>query len=131
MSRRHDLQDPTGRIEFMPGRGTIQGCARGSPPAFGPPVNGDAGFAPGCIYQDLVNGRLYVNIGTVTSAIWLRLDTLAAAGVNAASFNTADTTVGAATLTAAEIVGGVITRSGSTAAYTDTTDTAANNIAAL
>ncbi len=37
--------------------------------------------------------------------------------------NTADTTVGAATLTAAAFVGGFITRSGSTAAYTDTTPT--------
>ncbi len=45
--------------------------------------------------------------------------------------NTAVTTVGAATLTAAQIVGGVITRSGSVAAYTDTTDTATAIIAAL
>lgn len=37
--------------------------------------------------------------------------------------NTADTTVGAATLTAAAFFGGFITRSGSTAAYTDTTPT--------
>lgn len=45
--------------------------------------------------------------------------------------NTNITTVGAGTLTAAGLVGGVITRSGSTAAYTDTTDTAANIISAL
>jgi hypothetical protein len=44
--------------------------------------------------------------------------------------NTPDTTVGAATLTAAGIVGGVITRSGAVAAYTDTTETATNIIAA-
>lgn len=43
---------------------------------------------------------------------------------------TAITTVGAGTLTAAAIVGGVITRSGSVAAFTDTTDTAAAIIAA-
>lgn len=42
-----------------------------------------------------------------------------------------NTTVGAATLTAAQIAGGFITRSGSTAAYTDTTDTATAIIAAL
>lgn len=35
-------------------------------------------------------------------------------------------TVGAGTLTAAALAGGIITRSGSTGAYTDTTDTAAN-----
>lgn len=44
--------------------------------------------------------------------------------------NTAITTVGAGTLTAAAIAGGVITRSGSTADYTDTTATAAQIIAA-
>lgn len=45
--------------------------------------------------------------------------------------NTAITTVGAGTLTAAAIVGGVITRSGSVAAFSDATDTAANIVAAL
>ena len=48
-----------------------------------------------------------------------------------AVINTAITTVGAGTLTAAALVGGIITRSGSTAAYTDTTATAALIIAAL
>lgn len=41
------------------------------------------------------------------------------------------TTVGNGTLTAAAMVGGLIVRSGSIAAYTDTTDTAANIISAL
>lgn len=44
---------------------------------------------------------------------------------------TALTTVGAGTITAAGIVGGVTLRSGSTSAFTDTTDSAANIIAAL
>lgn len=44
---------------------------------------------------------------------------------------TAITTVGNGTLTAAGIVGGEITRSGPTSAFTDATDTAANIIAAL
>lgn len=48
-----------------------------------------------------------------------------AGGDPAVTANTAITTVGAGTLTAAAIVGGIITRSGSTAVYTDTTDTAA------
>ena len=42
---------------------------------------------------------------------------------------TALTTVGAGTITAAGVAGGVTLRSGSTAAFTDTTDTAANIIA--
>lgn len=45
--------------------------------------------------------------------------------------NTAITTVGAGTLTAASIFGALITRSGPTGAYTDTTDTAAAIIALL
>lgn len=43
--------------------------------------------------------------------------------LSAAGVNTAISTVGAGVLTAAGIVGGLITRTGSTAAYTDTTDT--------
>lgn len=52
-------------------------------------------------------------------------------GSGADRANTAITTVGAGTLTAAGIVGGLITRSGSTAAYTDTTATAAAIVAAM
>lgn len=45
--------------------------------------------------------------------------------------NTAITTVGNGTLTGAALVGGQITRTGPTGAYTDTTDTAADILAAL
>ena len=45
--------------------------------------------------------------------------------------NAAVTTVGAATLTGAQLVGRVITRTGSTAAYTDTTPTITALVAAL
>src|SRR5690348_14321496 len=44
---------------------------------------------------------------------------------------TAITTVGNGTLTAAGLVGGQILRTGPTAVYTDTTDTAANIVTAL
>jgi hypothetical protein len=56
---------------------------------------------------------------------------IAANTVGAADMNTAITTVGAGTLTAAAIVGAVITRSGPNGPFTDTTDTAANIIAAI
>jgi len=56
---------------------------------------------------------------------------LAAAGGENNITETAISTVGAGTLTAAALVGGQILRTGSTANYTDTTDTAANIIAAL
>lgn len=45
--------------------------------------------------------------------------------ISAGEVNTSITTAGAGTLTAAAIIGGVTTRSGPTAVYTDTTDTAA------
>ncbi len=56
---------------------------------------------------------------------------LARATVNGEGTNTAITTVGAGALTAAAIIGGVITRSGSTAAYTDTTNTGTQIVTAL
>lgn len=52
-------------------------------------------------------------------------------GTGAFPVNTAITTVGAGTLTAAAIVGQQITRSGSTAAFSDATDTAAAIVAAI
>lgn len=64
---------------------------------------------------------------TTTSAI----AALAATGVYPVTANTAISTVGAGTLTAAGIVGGLITRTGPVAAFTDTTDTAVAIVAAL
>lgn len=55
----------------------------------------------------------------------------AAGAVRGAVTDTALGTVGNGALSAAAMVGGIITRSGSTAAYTDTTDTAANIVAAI
>ena len=53
-------------------------------------------------------------------------------GTGVVTINTAISTTGSTgTLTAAGIVGGLITRTGPTAAFTDTTDTAANIIAAM
>lgn len=52
----------------------------------------------------------------------------AVVGAKSASANS---TVGASTLTAAQMLTGNILRSGSTAAYTDTTDTAANIVASI
>ncbi len=64
---------------------------------------------------------------TTTSAI----AALAAATVLPPIVNTAITTVGNGTLTAAAIVGGLITRSGPVAAFSDATDTAVAIVAAL
>jgi hypothetical protein len=70
MSRRHDVQDATGRLVYLPGRGTLQ--AWGSTV----PTNGQTGFAPGCLYQNLAGTAgsvLYVNTGTFTSSTWLNI----------------------------------------------------------
>ncbi len=56
---------------------------------------------------------------------------LASSGGAGETINTAITTAGAGTLTGAAITGGVITRSGPVAAYSDTTDTAALIVAAI
>ncbi len=67
------------------------------------------------------------NFLTTTGAI----AALASSGGAGETINTAITTAGAGTLTGAAITGGVITRSGPVAAYSDTTDTAALIVAAI
>lgn len=77
-----------------------------------------------CIPQSYQSAQVIADIAGLQNA----LDAL---GSGATQINTALTTVGAGTLLAAAIIGGNITRTGSTAAFTDTTDTAANIVAAL
>lgn len=67
--------------------------------------------------------------GSDINAIIAIINQIAASTLQSAA--TAITTVGAGTLTAAALVGGVINRSGPTSAFTDTTDTAANIAAVL
>lgn len=69
-SRRHDIQDATGRIEYLAGRGTIQAWGSTAP------TNSVTGYAPGCIWHNLAGTAgsvLYVNQGTFTSSTWLNL----------------------------------------------------------
>lgn len=68
------------------------------------------------------------------SKVWTTTAAIAALSGNGLTtdiINTAITTVGAGTLTAAALLGGVITRTGPVAAYTDTTDTAAAIVTAI
>lgn len=70
MSRRHDVQDATGRVEYLSGRGTLEAWGTGAP------TSGAPGFAPGCIYHRVDGGvstALYVNEGTFSSATWVAL----------------------------------------------------------
>lgn len=69
---------------------------------------------------------------SATAITFIHIDTTPiSAGMNlTAPTETALTTVGAGTITAAGIAGSITGRSGSTTAFTDTTDTAANIIAA-
>lgn len=108
------------------GRGYTMAAGPGTPSGLSLPA---AGYEKGCTFQDLTNGNLYKNTGTTSVAVWVQINS--GGGLTTPPVNTAITTNGAGTLTAAALVGGVITRSGSTAAYTDTTDTAALVIAGL
>ena len=69
--------------------------------------------------------------GLVTASTALIAGLAGTGGTSAAIKDTAITTVGNGTLTAAAMIGGQINRSGPTAAFTDTTDTAAAIVAAL
>lgn len=79
-------------------------------------------------------GYYFVTVTSATAATFTHMFTTAIANsiTATATASTALNTVGAGTITAAGIVGGITTRGGSQAgaAFTDTTDTAANIIAA-
>lgn len=75
---------------------------------------------------DIDNGGS-VKVRTTTGAI----AALSGNGITQDILNTAVTTVGNGTLTAAALLGGLITRTGPVAAFTDTTDSAANIVAAI
>ncbi len=89
---------------------------------------------PGSIHVTVLTGNERVNIATAgpqtADTSTASIAALAAGGGNAIT-STSITTVGNGVLTAAGIVGGVIVRSGPTGAYTDTTATAAQIIAAM
>lgn len=100
------------------------------------PTNGTtgtlAGSAPkGALLIDTNAGALYQNTNTLASPTW----TLSGAGGGGGlpMANTALNTVGAGTLLGAALAGRLITRGGAQGgtAFTDTTDTAANIIAAI
>lgn len=68
---------------------------------------------------------------TTEQCTTLDIAALADAANNPATINTAISTAGAGTLTAAALVGGVITRTGPSGAFSDATDTAVAIVAAL
>lgn len=128
MSHIQRMHDATGIVLEEPGNGILQLVAGAGRTYTAVPADGTAGFAENCICYDelLPPGFFYVNCGTNTSCLFRQSGPDAP---NTANTNVA--TVGAATLTAAAILGGLITRTGvQVAAWTDTTDTAANIIAA-
>lgn len=70
MAARTDIQDATGRLQYLPGKGQLH--AWGS----GVPTDGVQGFAPSCIYQNVdgtAGSTFYVNIGTFLSSNWFNL----------------------------------------------------------
>lgn len=89
----------------------------------------------GTIAASVLNGTEQVVIDTggavIVTATTAQIAGLSGNGITADTTNTALTTVGNGTLTAAAMLGGTITRSGPVAAYTDTTATAAQIITAV
>lgn len=90
------------------------------------------------VYTPTVNDQLYVTpvknstLAPINQPVSLgQVLALAATGDAVGIIDTAITTVGNGTLTAAALIGGQVVRTGPTSTYTDTTDTAANIIAAL
>jgi len=128
MSRRFDVQDATGDLIYCGDYGELLHWSSAKP------ANGTFGYSPGCTWRNLTGAAgsaFYVNVGTKTSSVWVELTGPSSTNLARAQINTAVSTVGAATLSAAAIVGGLISRTGSTAAFTDTTDTLANIVAAM
>lgn len=93
MSRRRDIQDATGRLQYLAGRGTLEAWGTGAP------TNSATGFAPGCIYHRVdgtANTALYVNEGTFSSSSW---KPLATTGATLAALTVTALTADAATIT--------------------------------
>lgn len=77
----------------------------------------------------LLGSAWHVNQVAFVNQLALEIQGGNAAGID--PLTTTISTVGAGTLTAAALTGGIVNRTGSTAAYSDTTDTAVNIIAAM
>lgn len=84
---RDDVQDPTGQRTNIPGRGFARGFGIGPQYAVtantvngvaGNPINGEVGWAPGALFQNVLSNVagniLWLNIGTVASAVWINID---------------------------------------------------------
>ena len=70
MSRRHDISDATGIIEQYLPLGRVQSWRDTGGTS---PTNAVQGHAPGAIWQDLINGNLWINKGTFASSLWIPL----------------------------------------------------------
>ena len=92
--------------------------------SFSPQVSGGTGVQHWS--ESVAGGTLhtYVGIGSSGVPVWVST-ALVPSGISAQQSAGTLTTVGAGTLTAALLLGGLVLRSGPTAAFTDTTDTAA------
>lgn len=136
---RDDVFDATGRRTYIAGEasGYGGGSMRGWPmntqdySGNGVPLNGVPGFLTGATYQNFrgaAGSAFYVNVGSTTSSLWVELSGSVSTSGDS---NTAVTATTGTTFTAGAFNGHLITRSGPTAVFTDTTPTAAAIIAAL
>lgn len=61
MSHQVNLHDGTGDIASIPGYGKVIDSGTTVP------TDGDAGYAPGCLFIDISAGAVYINEGSNTS----------------------------------------------------------------
>lgn len=70
MSRRTDLQSARPERETLPGYGNTRIVTNGAP------TDSQAGYTPGCTWQNVggtAGSVFYVNVGTKTSSNWLNI----------------------------------------------------------
>lgn len=69
MSKPLNLHDATGVIYEVPGLGIMSWYKAGVP------SNSEAGYAKGCLCQNINGGELYINEGSKTSSTWTLVGT--------------------------------------------------------
>jgi len=75
---------------FYTPSGAMKGWGAGSPTA------AETGWAKGCIFQDITNGKLYLNTGDTTSSTWSLIPDASTAITTAANVGTAGSSATAA-----------------------------------
>lgn len=93
--RLHDIQDGSGLITRLPGRGIMHAWGAGAP-------SGTTGYAPGCIFTRVdgsAGTAMYINEGTSSAAVWVAIGSAASATIGTLVNTAINASAAAATLT--------------------------------